>query len=118
MSCHTDKNLKQNGKYSCQTRIFIHGCRKLVILKLFQAEKDLSMGESNTVASAYTLYRHLQQYCSHTRFICFFIASDPESSHVEDEDQNNMMDSALLQSKLKNSGKKFWFFFMFFKCLQ
>ena len=23
------------------------------------------MGESNTVVSAYTLYRHLQQYCSH-----------------------------------------------------
>ena len=25
----------------------------------------ISMGESNTVVSAYTLYRHLQQYCSH-----------------------------------------------------
>ena len=24
-----------------------------------------SMGESNTVVSAYTRYRHLQQYCSH-----------------------------------------------------
>ena len=23
------------------------------------------MGESNTVSSAYTMYRHLQQYCSH-----------------------------------------------------
>ena len=23
------------------------------------------MGECNTVVSAYTLYRHLQQYCSH-----------------------------------------------------
>ena len=23
------------------------------------------MGESNTVVSAYTLYRHLKQYCSH-----------------------------------------------------
>ena len=23
------------------------------------------MGESNTVVSAYTMYRHLQQYCSH-----------------------------------------------------
>ena len=23
------------------------------------------MGESNTVVSAYTTYRHLQQYCSH-----------------------------------------------------
>ena len=29
------------------------------------ANKDISMGESNTVASAYTMYRHLQQYCSH-----------------------------------------------------
>ena len=27
--------------------------------------KDTSMGESNTVVSAYTLYRHLQQYWSH-----------------------------------------------------
>ena len=26
---------------------------------------DKSMGESNTVVSADTLYRHLQQYCSH-----------------------------------------------------
>ena len=25
---------------------------------------DISMDESNTVVSAYTLYRHLQQYCS------------------------------------------------------
>ena len=24
-----------------------------------------SMGESNTVVNAYTMYRHLQQYCSH-----------------------------------------------------
>ena len=24
----------------------------------------ISMGESNTVVSAYTMYRHLQQYCS------------------------------------------------------
>ena len=31
----------------------------------FVAELVDSMGESNTVASAYTLYRHLQQYCSH-----------------------------------------------------
>ena len=23
------------------------------------------MGQSNTVVSAYTMYRHLQQYCSH-----------------------------------------------------
>ena len=27
--------------------------------------QDTSMGESNIVVSAYTLYRHLQQYCSH-----------------------------------------------------
>ena len=25
----------------------------------------ISMGESNTVVSTYTFYRHLQQYCSH-----------------------------------------------------
>ena len=24
---------------------------------------DKSMGESNTIVSAYTMYRHLQQYC-------------------------------------------------------
>ena len=29
----------------------------------------ISMGESNTILSAYTLYRHLQWYCSH-RSIC------------------------------------------------
>ena len=26
---------------------------------------NTSMDESNTVVSAYTMYRHLQQYCSH-----------------------------------------------------
>ena len=26
---------------------------------------SISMGEGNTVVSAYTTYRHLQQYCSH-----------------------------------------------------
>ena len=30
-----------------------------------RCKKNISMGESNTVVSAYTLYRHLQQYCSH-----------------------------------------------------
>ena len=28
------------------------------------------MGESNTIVSAYTLYRHLQQYCSHPSICC------------------------------------------------
>ena len=27
--------------------------------------KNESMGESNTVVSAFTMFRHLQQYCSH-----------------------------------------------------
>ena len=26
---------------------------------------NILIGESNTVVSAYTMYRHLQQYCSH-----------------------------------------------------
>ena len=33
------------------------------------------MGESNTVASAYTWYRHLQQYCSHPSI---YILNHPE----------------------------------------
>ena len=35
----------------------------------------ISMGESNTVVSAYTVYRHLQQYCSHPAIwsFAFFI---------------------------------------------
>ena len=42
-----------------------------VIPCLFDWVKDqkhlfISMGESNTVVNAYTLYRHLQQYCSHS----------------------------------------------------
>ena len=28
------------------------------------------MGERNTVVSAYTTYRHLQQYCSHPSICC------------------------------------------------
>ena len=28
-------------------------------------KKNILLNESNTVVSAYTLYRHLQQYCSH-----------------------------------------------------
>ena len=31
------------------------------------------MGESNTVVSAYIMYRHLQQYCSHPS-ICSVMA--------------------------------------------
>ena len=31
----------------------------------FHGTVHISMGESNTVVSAYTLYRHLQQYCFH-----------------------------------------------------
>ena len=33
------------------------------------------MGESNTVVSACTMYRHLQQYCSHPSIgeICYFV---------------------------------------------
>ena len=34
-------------------------CDKVLILN------TISMGESNTVVSAYTTYRHLQQYCFH-----------------------------------------------------
>ena len=30
----------------------------------------ISMGESNTVVSAYTMYRHLQLYCSHPLILC------------------------------------------------
>ena len=33
------------------------------------------MGESNTVVSAYTLYRHLQQYCSHPSICAKFLHS-------------------------------------------
>ena len=32
----------------------------------------ISKGESNTVVSAYTLYRHLQQYCSHPSICQYF----------------------------------------------
>ena len=31
------------------------------------------MGVSNTVVSAYTLYRHLQQYCSHPSICAKFL---------------------------------------------
>ena len=32
---------------------------------MLQISKSISIRESNTVVSAYTMYRHLQQYCSH-----------------------------------------------------
>ena len=35
-------------------------CRSLYTTTLL-----ISMGESNTIVSAYTMYRHLQYYCSH-----------------------------------------------------
>ena len=38
---------------------------------LLLTECAVSMGESNTVVSAYTLYGHLQQYCSHP-LVCSF----------------------------------------------
>ena len=46
---------RQNGYYS----LLIH----------------ISLGESNTVVSAYTMYRHLQQYCSHPSIWCFLKAT-------------------------------------------
>ena len=33
----------------------------------------ISMGESNTVVSAYSTYRHLQQYCSHPSIYCMYL---------------------------------------------
>ena len=41
---------------------------------------DITMGESNTVVTAYTLYRHLQQYCSHPviNTTCFPLHGDYE----------------------------------------
>ena len=33
------------------------------LVKVYGKISDISMGENNTVVSAYTLYRHLQQYC-------------------------------------------------------
>ena len=43
------------------------GCPGQYFLQVYEAEADayVWMGESNTVVSAYTMYRHLQQYCSH-----------------------------------------------------
>ena len=38
----------------------------------------ISMGESNTVVSAYTMYRHVQQYCSHPS-ICIYRLTDISS---------------------------------------
>ena len=37
---------------------------KMTKLRLVQIEANL-VSESNTIVIAYTLYRHLQQYCSH-----------------------------------------------------
>ena len=39
-------------------------------------KKYNSMDESNTVVSAYTMYRHLQQYCSHpSNSLCILVVS-------------------------------------------
>ena len=35
------------------------------------------MGESNTVVSAYTMYRHLQQYCCHPSNYCYLTKEKP-----------------------------------------
>ena len=37
---------------------------------MYHCEHNISIGESNTVVSAYTMYRHLQQCCSHPLFLC------------------------------------------------
>ena len=44
--------------------------KKRVYLKLGDSCENISMGESNTVVSVYTLYSHLQQYCSHPSISC------------------------------------------------
>ena len=43
------------------------------------------MGESNTVVSAYTLYRHLQQYWSHPSILA--VRVNKGSSVASDQDQ-------------------------------
>ena len=55
----------------------------------------MSMGESNTVVSAYTMYRHLQQYCSHASIYCdsfrFEKKSPPLFAHCEQQIRNCMV---------------------------
>ena len=59
------------------------------------------MGESNTVISAYTVYRHLQQYCSPLS-ICIYIC---DFSDVNDEGGVVENDSRALYSYCKIFGK-------------
>ena len=40
----------------------------------------ISIGESNTVVSAYTTYTHLQQYCSHPSICLSSLSGTPPSS--------------------------------------
>ena len=47
----------------------------------------LLMGESNTIVSAYTVYRHLQQYCSHPSLRIFqLIVTNTDGSPAPGED--------------------------------
>jgi hypothetical protein len=45
--------------------------------RTYKMEIYISMRDSNTVVSAYTLYRHLQQYCSHSSIYKYWFSVDP-----------------------------------------
>ena len=57
-----------------------------------------TMGESNTIVSAYTLYRHLQQYCFHSSNILRLFSLTYKFS-ANEKDKVFFFDLALMELK-------------------
>ena len=65
------------------------------------------MGKKNTVVSAYTLYRHLQQYCSHPSVYSAvigrsFIHSDCDRQHeIGGKKQHKITDACWMDMSVR-----------------
>ena len=61
------KDVEQHGRLLTDFDNIPKKSRRAIqrLVKVYGKISDISMGESNTVESAYMLYRYLQQYCFH-----------------------------------------------------
>ena len=62
-----NRNLSKTDNYDCgaPADAAVAALALITAMQSKIAAIVIPMGESSTVVSAYTMYRHLQQYCSH-----------------------------------------------------
>ena len=75
--------------------------------------KMISMGESNTVVNAYTftMYRHLQQYCSHPSICVYILSAEKKRKEERQKDGKKARkkeESLFLKKERKLAGWLYW----------